>query len=935
VVMPVLSRVVAIVPASVPLADIQTSLRGMTVSVDETLPLPTGVLVKIIDAVPYSVGTVDITTTVAVVRGAVKYSDDVDSLDAERRLLPLGTTGNKPIACLNIAMLGALESLMRLSPGPALSIARTSAPYPLASASEAALRALAFPVGTLLTVAGNPGTGFYLEAASSEADHRIESLSATSTEWLGAMLLDPIGHANTLAAVASAAAPLSVEIPMTVGFTLPVSVLSLSTALPSIASRVELVCRSELLPHVAISPEEALHVALTRAGRTAVDRGNVLRASVVTPGCNSTPTSSALSPADTEATLSTLATTIGEGRSAAHQSHDFSVIRVEGGSIIDPQVTQVALVGAAHTLPAGQLVAQGCDEPQRAAVYAHPAFKKLLQSLRRVVDPTSLGYIDNSAWCRLVAVHGAPQNAADEVVLAALDAAGMRAHVLDARLVDARTMIQYFGKLLAKGAGPSAAVVLRHAEALDVHGEAARFLASASSGAAWTYEELRQSSDDPKALAPTGTPLLVVATFEGLDAPSAAIVATTCVPLVTVTTPSERERADIIAAVLAAAAVHSSGARCSRAVAPSLLASWAVGLGVTDLVSWVVSTLRHHRSLHGGVEADAVADASDFSASLKSFQLQHGHNLTSTKLQPVKWDDVGGLEEAKREILETIELPLKHPHLFKQGAKQRAGVLMYGPPGCGKTLLAKAVATEMGLNFISVKGPELINSYVGESERNIRNLFQRARDNSPCIAFFDELDALAPKRGAKGDSGGVMDRIVAQLLAEVDGVGASRSDGSVAAQVFIIGATNRPDLLDPSLLRPGRFDRLCYLGPPATPGEQVEAIKALTRKFDLGSDVDFAAIIEPLPPSVYTGADYFALCSDAMMLAVDERVLSITAALEATGKVPEELETRKLRVEQKHFLHARDKLKPSVSAQDLRRYEGMKQQFVASGGVGD
>jgi peroxin-6 len=129
-----------------------------------------------------------------------------------------------------------------------------------------------------------------------------------------------------------------------------------------------------------------------------------------------------------------------------------------------------------------------------------------------------------------------------------------------------------------------------------------------------------------------------------------------------------------------------------------------------------------------------------------------------------------------------------------------AGILLYGPPGTGKTLIAKAVATSCNLNFFSIKGPELLNMYIGESEANVRRVFQRARDAKPCVIFFDELDSVAPKRGNHGDSGGVMDRIVSQLLAELDGM----SGGSAAADVFVIGATNRPDLLDPALLRPGR-----------------------------------------------------------------------------------------------------------------------------------
>lgn len=133
--------------------------------------------------------------------------------------------------------------------------------------------------------------------------------------------------------------------------------------------------------------------------------------------------------------------------------------------------------------------------------------------------------------------------------------------------------------------------------------------------------------------------------------------------------------------------------------------------------------------------------------------------------------------------------------------KKRSGILLFGPPGTGKTLVAKAIATTLSLNFLSVKGPELLNMYVGESEANVRRVFQRARDARPCVVFFDELDSVAPKRGAKGDSGGVMDRIVSQILAELDGVGDGNNSGG---DVFVIGATNRPDLLDPALLRPGR-----------------------------------------------------------------------------------------------------------------------------------
>ena len=177
------------------------------------------------------------------------------------------------------------------------------------------------------------------------------------------------------------------------------------------------------------------------------------------------------------------------------------------------------------------------------------------------------------------------------------------------------------------------------------------------------------------------------------------------------------------------------------------------------------------------------------------------------KVPSVQWSDIGGLEEAKKSIIATIETPLKYPLLFSKDKKRRSGVLLYGPPGTGKTLLAKAIATEFKMNFLSVKGPELINMYVGESERNVREVFAKARGASPCIVFFDELDSLAPARGSGGDSGGVMDRVVSQFLAELDGVQSSGKES-----IFVVGATNRPDLIDSALLRPGRFDCLQYIG---------------------------------------------------------------------------------------------------------------------------
>ncbi|KAI9870381.1 MAG: peroxisomal assembly protein, partial [Pleopsidium flavum] len=212
--------------------------------------------------------------------------------------------------------------------------------------------------------------------------------------------------------------------------------------------------------------------------------------------------------------------------------------------------------------------------------------------------------------------------------------------------------------------------------------------------------------------------------------------------------------------------------------------------------------------LAGGDGVNCVVKA-DLDIAVDAARKNFADAIGAPKIPNVSWEDVGGLTNVKDAVMETIQLPLERPELFAKGMKKRSGILFYGPPGTGKTLLAKAIATEFSLNFFSVKGPELLNMYIGESEANVRRVFQRARDARPCVVFFDELDSVAPKRGNQGDSGGVMDRIVSQLLAELDGM-SNGEDG--AGGVFVIGATNRPDLLDQALLRPGRFDKMLYLG---------------------------------------------------------------------------------------------------------------------------
>lgn len=300
-------------------------------------------------------------------------------------------------------------------------------------------------------------------------------------------------------------------------------------------------------------------------------------------------------------------------------------------------------------------------------------------------------------------------------------------------------------------------------------------------------------------------------------------------------------------------------------------------------------------------------DSSHIHRAVDAVRQRMATEIGAPKIPDVRWEDVGGLETVKLAILDTIELPLKHPSLFSNGLRRRSGVLLYGPPGTGKTLLAKAVATECSINFMSVKGPELINMYVGESERQIREVFARARRARPCVIFFDELDSLAPSRGKGSDSGGVMDRVVSQLLAEIDGV-----QGGGSEDIFIIGATNRPDLLDPALLRPGRLDRLLYVGITTDKDSRHKVLLALTRKFKV-EDVDLKAIADKCQ-SRMTGADLYALCSDAWMMAFKRAI-------------EEGNNTAVVSVSQRDFLTAIESLQPSLSQQEVDRYEAIRKQY--------
>ncbi len=262
----------------------------------------------------------------------------------------------------------------------------------------------------------------------------------------------------------------------------------------------------------------------------------------------------------------------------------------------------------------------------------------------------------------------------------------------------------------------------------------------------------------------------------------------------------------------------------------------------------------------------------------------------------VHWDDVGGLQEAKQELEEAVEWPLKFREIFEYAsAKPPKGILLYGPPGTGKTLIAKAVATESGVNFISVKGPELLSKWVGESEKGVREIFRKARQAAPCIIFFDEIDAMTPARGSGIGDSGVTERMVSQILTELDGL-------EELKEVTVMGATNRPDMVDSALLRPGRFDRMLYI-----PAPDLEARKAIlrihTKGMPLADEVNLDHLAEQT--ETYTGAEIAAVCSAASIMAINDHL--------AAHSDPDEAKKHKaeLKVYSRHFEAAFEKVKPT------------------------
>ncbi|MHA1148164.1 MAG: CDC48 family AAA ATPase [Promethearchaeota archaeon] len=282
----------------------------------------------------------------------------------------------------------------------------------------------------------------------------------------------------------------------------------------------------------------------------------------------------------------------------------------------------------------------------------------------------------------------------------------------------------------------------------------------------------------------------------------------------------------------------------------------------------------------------------DFSEALKEV-LPSGIREVFVEVPNITWDRVGGLETTKQLLIEAVEWPLSHPKVFKRmGINPPKGILLYGPPGCGKTLLARAVATESKANFISIKGPELLSKWVGESEKAIREVFRKAKMAAPCIVFFDEFDSIAPSRGRHTSDSGVSEKVLSQFLTELDGL-------EIMKDIVVIAATNRPDIIDPALLRPGRIDRIVLVPAPDDEGRK-EILKIYIKKMPLANNLK----IEDLNKLIdgYSGADIETWCREAAMIALRENIRARKVTLE-------------------HFTEAREMVHPSIDKDVIKWYQ--------------
>ncbi|TES96199.1 MAG: AAA family ATPase [Promethearchaeota archaeon] len=282
----------------------------------------------------------------------------------------------------------------------------------------------------------------------------------------------------------------------------------------------------------------------------------------------------------------------------------------------------------------------------------------------------------------------------------------------------------------------------------------------------------------------------------------------------------------------------------------------------------------------------------DFEEALKEV-MPSGIREVFVEIPNVTWDQIGGLEDLKQKLIESVDWPLSHPKIFKRmGISPPRGILLYGPPGCGKTLLARAVATETKANFISIKGPELLSKYVGESEKAIREVFRKAKMAAPCIIFFDEFDSIAPSRGRHTTDSGVSEKVLSQFLTELDGI-------EVKKDIIVIAATNRPDILDPALIRPGRIDRILLVPGPDEDGRQ-QILNIFTKDMPLAANIDLNKLNKMLDG--FTGADVETLCREAGMIALRENL-------------------RARKITEEHFNMALESVYPSITPEIIKWYE--------------
>jgi len=321
------------------------------------------------------------------------------------------------------------------------------------------------------------------------------------------------------------------------------------------------------------------------------------------------------------------------------------------------------------------------------------------------------------------------------------------------------------------------------------------------------------------------------------------------------------------------------------------------------------------------IDAEVLASMSVTQEHFKhSLGISNPSSLRETVIEVpnVTWADIGGLTKVKDELRELVQYPVEFPEKFeKYGMSPSRGVLFYGPPGCGKTLMAKAVANECQANFISVKGPELLTMWFGESEANVRDVFEKARGAAPCVLFFDELDAIANQRGGSaGDGGGAADRVINQLLTEMGGMGAKMN-------VFIIGATNIPDIIDTALMRPGRLDQLVYIPMPDLES-RLSILRSVLRKSPVSKDVDLEFLAQATEK--FTGADLTEICQRAAKEAIRESIARDVERIkmrEEAGEgvdMEEDAEDLVPEILPKHFEAAVREARRSVSDRDLAQY---------------